>query len=91
MPTPKQDPAEVKKLEIRLRVLRSFVSRRMKNADWLKAFAIFDKRMNDKSTAMRIYGRWCRRRIPIPGVDDWWIESMENIKDHIESYFKPKA
>lgn len=85
------DPREVEKLRIRIRVLKGFVARRMNGVDWLRFFAVFDKKLKDSSLAARIYSRWAGRREPIPGVDDKWIERLETVKNYIESYFKPNA
>lgn len=85
------DPQEVEKLRIRIRVLKSFVARRMKGVDWLRFFAVYDKKLKDSAMSSRIYSRWTGRRHPIPGVDDKWIQRMEVVRDHIESYFKPTA
>lgn len=88
MPQISNDPVEVRKLIIRIRLIKAFLKKRRQGKEWKPLFSAFDPRFRDGALAARIHSRFQGRRSPIPDTDDWWIESMESIKEHVEAYKK---
>lgn len=83
------DPVEVRKLIIRIRLIKAFLKKHRQGKEWKSLFSAFDHRFRDGALASRIHSRFQGRRKPIPETDNWWIESMESIKSHVEAYQRP--